>query len=248
MEQVQSNLSSKCLEVMLGSLLGDASLKRHEGYRNARFSFKHSVRQEEYFFWKVKSVKEVSSSKDWWYQGEKDPSGKKVKKIRYQSAALPALTDIYDRTTDKGGDLSFEKEWLKLLTPLSLAIWWMDDGSIITNGRKGVFCTDSFDYENQVVLSNYLKDQWKVDTKVGKVGQKHHRLYIYSPDNLKDLLRIIMPHVPVEVMLPKILLLYKDTSLQQRWISEVVSLTDFSLQKVQQALIEKKKRWKDFRE
>lgn len=248
MGQVQGNLSSKCLEVMLGSLLGDASLKRHEGYRNARFSFKHSVRQEEYFFWKVKLVKEVSSSKDWWYQEEEDPSGKKVKKIRYQSAALPALTDIYDRTTDKEGDLSFKKEWLKLLTPLSLAIWWMDDGSIIANGRKGVFCTDSFGYESQVVLSNYLKNQWKVDTKVGKAGQKHHRLYIYSPNNLKDLLRIIMPHIPVEVMLPKVLLLYKDTSLQQRWISEVVSLTDFSLQKVQQALREKKKRWKSFRE
>ena len=35
--------------IILGSLLGDGSLKIHSGYKNARFSFRHSYKQQEYF-------------------------------------------------------------------------------------------------------------------------------------------------------------------------------------------------------
>ena len=48
------------------------------------------------------------------------------------------------------------------MTPLSLAIWWLDDGSIIGNGRKGVLCTDGFDEESVHVLARYLEKVWGV--------------------------------------------------------------------------------------
>ncbi|PIR02174.1 MAG: hypothetical protein COV62_02125, partial [Candidatus Nealsonbacteria bacterium CG11_big_fil_rev_8_21_14_0_20_35_11] len=55
---IKSFLSKNCKEIILGSLLGDGSLRIHKSYKNARFSFRHSVNQKEYFFWKAGQLKE----------------------------------------------------------------------------------------------------------------------------------------------------------------------------------------------
>lgn len=45
-------LSDSTKAILLGLLLGDGSLKIHKGYKNARMSFRHSIKQKEYFEWK----------------------------------------------------------------------------------------------------------------------------------------------------------------------------------------------------
>ena len=44
-----SLLSCQTRSILLGSLLGDGSLKIHKGYQNARFSFRHTIKQQDYF-------------------------------------------------------------------------------------------------------------------------------------------------------------------------------------------------------
>jgi len=44
------------------------SIKIHPKYKNARFSFRHSIKQKDYFFWKMKQLEEISSKKCWWKQ------------------------------------------------------------------------------------------------------------------------------------------------------------------------------------
>lgn len=247
-------LSDRCREIILGSVLGDGSIAIHKPYRNARFSFRHSVSQEEYFFWKVKELEEISSHKMVWEQGKNGKDGWGGKKLRYQSGALESLTEINELVTKKGKK-SVRRKWLNQLTPLSLAVWWMDDGSLISNSRKGVFCTDDFSYEEVKILRRYLKVAWNIETQIGKTekssGGRHreyYRLYIRSTKELKSFLRSIIPHIPVEEMIPKILLLYKDSQLQQRWISEVVELSKFSRSTVEKYMEIKKSKWKNFRE
>lgn len=128
---IKSFLSEQCKEVILGSLLGDGSLKIHPQYKNARFSFRHSIKQKEYFFWKLKQLKEISGEKCWWLQSNNELGGGK---LRYQSLALESLTSLYE-LTNKRQKFHIRRKWLNMLTPLSLAIWWLDDGSLITNGR-----------------------------------------------------------------------------------------------------------------
>lgn len=247
----QSFLSKRCKEVILGSLLGDGSLKIHPQYKNARFSFRHSIHQKEYFFWKLEQLKEISGEKCWWIQ--KDDKGFGGEKIRYQSLALEPLTEIY-RLTNESNRLRIRRKWLNMLSPLSLAVWWLDDGSLISNSRRGVLCTDPFSYEEQKILARYLLKVWGVKTTIGKIVRKwkgkqieYYRLWIRSSEELQKLLRIILPHIKVTSMLPKILLMYKNIDLQQRWISEVVKATDFSREIVEKHLNEKKSRWKNFR-
>lgn len=237
--QIASSLPLRVKEIILGSLLGDGSLKVNKKYKNARFSFRHSEQNKEYFFWKVKELKEISSKNCWWK--EKD------KKYRYQSLALPALTEIFQLTHEKN-KLKIRRKWLNLLTPLSLFVWWMDDGSLIKNSRQGVLCTDSFDLKSQKILARYLYKVWKIKTKIGKSKRKYFRLFIRSTENLKKFLRIILPYLEVEKMLPKFLLIYKDPQLQQRWISEIAQLTNLKRKVIEHYLAQKKAKWKNFRE
>jgi len=248
---IKSFLSDQCKEVILGSLLGDGSLRIHKPYKNARFSFRHSILQKEYFDWKVKQLTEISSQNNVW---EQEADGFGGDKIRYQSLALELLTEIY-HFTHKSNYLSIKRKWLNLLTPLSLAIWWLDDGSIVGNGRKGVFCTDPFPLKEQKILARYLLKVWGINVKIGKIvrdrngiQKEYYRLWFRSTEELKKFLTIILPFVKVSSMLPKVLILYKDSQLQQRWISEVVQLTKFSTQQVEDYLKQKKNKWKNFRE
>lgn len=244
-------LSDQCKAIILGSLLGDGSLKIHKPYRNARFSFRHSVRQDEYFFWKVKALAEISSSHCYWRQAADGWS--KNEKLRYQSLALVLLTDLY-HLTHKNGVFSIQRRWLRMLTPLSLATWWLDDGSLIADSRQGVLCTDGFRPEELPTLKHYLDEVWGVKVGIGS-GSEHRelkkrylRLWLRSTESLERFLRIIIPHITVPSMLPKVLMLYKDTKLQQRWISEVCRLTNFSRDVVEHYVAEKRSKWAAFRE
>lgn len=247
------SLSDQSKAIILGSLLGDGSLKINERYQNARFSFRHSIHQADYFHWKVNALQEIAGESSVWVQ-KNDGGYSRSDKLRFQSRALPALTELY-RLTHKQKRLVIRRKWLNMMTPLSLAIWWFDDGSIITNGRRGVLCTDGFDRESVKILAQYLNTVWKIKTSLGAIGrkrdgkqEKYWRLWIRSSEELKKLLRIIIPYVPVVSVLPKVMMLYRDSQLQQRWISEVAKLSSFSETVVAKAVTAKKARWKAFRE
>lgn len=244
-----SSLSDQCREIILGAILGDGSLKIHTPYRNARFSFRHSTTQREYFLWKVERLKEISAEKCMWAQPGKDGWG--GDKLRYQSKALPVLTELYE-LTHKRGPFRIRRKWLNQLTPLSLCIWWLDDGSLL-NGKQGVFCTDGFLYEDLLIATRYFRKVWGVNPRIGRVAQvgarsNQYRLWLRSQEDLQKFLRIILPCMRIPSMLKKVVLLYKDPELQERWISEVAQHTGFECQLVDACVQEQKSKLKRFRE
>ena len=239
------SLSDHMIQIILGSLLGDGSLKIHAGYANARFSFRHSVKAAEYFHWKVEQLRAIASESCVFVQTD-DGGFSDKDKLRFQSRALPELTEIY-QLTHKQHHFRIRRKWLNQMSALSLAIWWLDDGSLISNTRKGVFCTDSFDQESVKRLAQYLQIEWNIQTHVAPVGRKRQgrqeqywRLWIRSTEELKKFLRIIIPHVLVKEMLYKVLILYHDPQLQQRWISEVSELSCFSIEQIS-VIVKKRK-------
>ncbi len=173
-----ANISLSCPEksVILGSLLGDGSLKIYPGYKNARFFFRHSEKQSAYFFYKVNLLSEIKSPGSvralYASRERQAPDGwSSLKKLRYQSRALPALSEIHN-VTHKKNKLQIRRKWLNHLTAHSLAIWWFDDGSIISGGRRGVLCTDGFSEAECLLLAKYLLVVWKVSARVGRVSKQ----------------------------------------------------------------------------
>lgn len=245
-----SSLSKPCREIILGSLFGDGSLKLHKNYKNARFSMRHSQKQKEYFLWKVRELNEISGGQCVWLQKGKDGWGKD--KLRYQSRALEELTKIYE-LTHPSGRFRIRRKWLNQLSPLSLCIWWLDDGSLVSDCRQGVLCTDRFSFKELIILVRYFRKVWHINFHIGRVAQhgrrsNQYRLWLRSSEELKKFLRIILPYLHVPSMLPKVLILYKDAQLQERWISEVCQLTGFGLKTVEACVSERKAKLAYYRE
>lgn len=244
-------LSDQARAVLLGALLGDGSLTKSKGYANVRFQMRHSEKQAEYFFWKASALKEIAAPISVFRQ-KGDGYGKN-EKLRFSSKALPILTELH-KLTYKNNKLQIRRKWLNQMTALSLAIWWCDDGSLISNSRKGVICTDGFNEKSVKILSQYLSSVWKIRNVVAPVRRKrdgredeYWRIWIRSTEELKKFLKIIVPYIPVEKMLSKVLLIYDDYQLQQRWISEVSQLSKFSQEIVKKQLELKKDKWKRYK-
>ena len=163
---------------------------------------------------------------------------------------MPSLTEIYNLTHKRvsGTKVRVTRKWLNQLSPLSLAIWWQDDGSLVSDSRQGVICTDSFSLEEVEIIHQYFKKVLKIETKIGQISnQDKYRIWIRSSEELKKFLRIIIPHIFAKSMLYKILLTYKDSQIQERWISEVEKLGNFSRADLEKALFDKKSKSKQFR-
>lgn len=245
-------LSDQARTIILGTILGDGSLKVQNKYSNANLQIRHSENQKEYLLWKAKTLQEIAGDKSISVQ---EPDGfSKNKKWRFYSKRLPALTELY-QLTHKRNKFVIRRKWLNQMTSLSLAVWWCDDGSLIGyGGRKGVLCTDGFDKLSVEKLSQYLNVVWHIRTVVapirreyGGTKKEYWRIWIRSQEELKKFLRIILPHIPVPSMLRKTILLYKDSQFQQRWISEVIQLSHFSQSVVLEEYEKKRAQWKGYR-
>lgn len=55
-QQEYTLLSCRTKAILLGSILGDGSLKIRKGCKNAAFQEKHSMKQKEYLMWKRNQI------------------------------------------------------------------------------------------------------------------------------------------------------------------------------------------------
>ncbi|PIP86688.1 hypothetical protein COV42_02500 [Candidatus Campbellbacteria bacterium CG11_big_fil_rev_8_21_14_0_20_44_21] len=244
-------LSDKAKQVILGSILGDGSLKIQIKNSNANLQIRHSEIQKDYLLWKAEMLKEIATDSS--ISVQKPDGYSKRNKWRFSSRRLPSLTELHHLTHEQN-KLCIKRTWLNQMTELALTVWWCDDGSLISyGGRKGVFCTDGFNEASVKILARYLKVVWKINTIVAHVSakkdgtkSKYWRIWIRSSEELKKFLRIILPHIPL-CMIQKTLLLYKDSQFQERWISEVIQLSGYSRSAVVAEYKKKKARWNAYR-
>ncbi len=248
MGRTTERVSGRVREVLLGTLLGDGAITKGKGYAHPRVVMRHSVKQQSYILWKSQELSSLASDRSIAKQGCDGRDGWGGEKLRFQSLTLSVLDEIYQLVMPHGKK-QVRRRWLNQLTPLSLVVWWCDDGSLVSNTRQGVLCTDGFSKKEVEIIKRYLHVVWGVDTKLGAVSDRpgQYRLYMYSKRSLEKWLRIMLPYIPVQEMLYKFLLLYRDESLQQRWISEVAAHSHFSRDEIVRTVANRKEKLKHFR-
>lgn len=222
-------LSERCKQVLLGGLLGDSSLTMQKGYRNARYQFRHSVKQEEYFLWKANIVKEVATKN---LQYTKPDGASKTGKVNFISRADESLTSIYDIVSPNRAMLiDTADNWLDYLTEEALLVWWLDDGSLQNKRKKGVLCCEGFPLETIELLKEYFERKWGIvcsvmnmkrtqgtNNSVRYTKSVYHRL-LFTTTELKKLFALIMPLLETPSLLYKFALEYRDPIHRERWIS-----------------------------
>jgi len=115
--------------VLLGKLLGDGYLDRATS-GSASIAFGHRVADAEYIDWTLRALGDLASSTI-----EKAVSGYGSQMVRSRSVFAPTIAaEFGDFISSAGRHIP---SWVaEDLDPLSLAFWYMDDGSLGDDGRQ----------------------------------------------------------------------------------------------------------------
>ena len=152
-------------QILDGMLLGDAHLERQRGAQLARLKIEHSVAQSAYVAWKF------AEWRDW----VRTPPRERARRNRIGTVSMnigfSTLSHIEFEEVREKFYVDRRKvvpEDLKL-TPLAMAVWFMDDGSRKSNQCRGVYLnTQSFTTLEVDLLRSVIRRDFGVDTR------RHH--------------------------------------------------------------------------
>lgn len=154
--------NESAMEILTGTLLGDAYLgKTGKGYR---IELKHAVSQQEWLAWKAKRL---SSAFDFSFDYITDTRGfKGLPQVRAVSRLHPELDDVYFEWYEDDGKKYISLSSMLTITPLALAVWIMDDGTL--NKKRYTIYSQSFTRDENDYLCEYLNDTFGLHARTRK--------------------------------------------------------------------------------
>ncbi len=183
MDNTAGSLSQIQNSVIIGSLLGDGYLRIVPGRQNAFLEVNHSFTQKEYVDWKYSILKDITVSA---------PKKRVIDNIRiayrFYTRQHPEITQLFKL---------FYKNGVKIIpndihiTPLSLAVWFMDDGSRCRTSDV-YLNTQQFDYEDQMKLIGILKE-FNLEARLNK--DKTYTRIRFMKSSLPEFRRLISPYI-----------------------------------------------------
>jgi hypothetical protein len=175
----KQHLTERQKAIVLGTLLGDGCLIK-SGNENStlyRLSWTHGEPQKEYIEWKHQEMKPFTMHEPMKYIRKNDNGF-------LRKDGLPHIT--YHLFTIGHNDLSYIKgllyrgkkkfvtrRYLNLLTPLSLAVWYMDDGSYGKRNHGMMLCTHSMTLSEHRAMKAYFWQRWNIDCKISDVNKEY---------------------------------------------------------------------------
>jgi LAGLIDADG DNA endonuclease family len=133
---------------------------------NALLEINHCLEQQAYVDWKYQHLADMVKTPPKARAG----NGARVA-YRFTTLSLPQLTPYY-RAFYRGGDKVVPDVWLE---PMSLAVWFMDDGC--KSYRALYLNTQQFSADDQLRLVGMLKKQWGIDATLNR-DKHYYRLRI----------------------------------------------------------------------
>jgi len=194
-------LNLKQRRLIIGSLLGDGTMRLGKGATNANFKVEHGLAQKEYVEWKYQILKPfVFTEPKISYRYDKN--GRRYEKSWwFRTIRHPFLTEIYRKFYKGNGNRNGRKiitlEIKKEITPLVLAVWIMDDGSFSTHRID--ISTYSFSLPEIKILQKCLRDCFDIKANYYRDRDKGYRMY-FNQEATKKLIKIIRPYVIPSMM------------------------------------------------
>ena len=159
--------------ILVGSLLGDGTLRRQGNRLNALFEVNHTFKHRSYVDWKCQHFQEYVLSPP------KARLGKGTRiAYRFTTRSLSQFTDYHNWFYGNG------KKYIPLditLDPLSLAVWFMDDGA---RCRSAYYLnTQQFSLPEQLFLQELLYKSFGLKSALNR--DKHYfRLRISTSSSI----------------------------------------------------------------
>jgi ubiquinol-cytochrome c reductase cytochrome b subunit len=187
--------SYSILCAIFGSLLGDAYAEQRSGSTRICFQQESSNMEHLMALWKLFNDGGYCSDDKPEITTRVAEDGRTRFVIRFKTFSYISFNWIHEAFYSSGIK-TVPSIVADYLSPLALAIWIMDDGT--WQGYSVRIATNSFSYDNIVLLCNVLKDKYGITAtpiKVGfgKDGSQHYNLYIHA-ESLSTLRELVKPH------------------------------------------------------
>lgn len=178
--------------VLVGMILGDAYLQK-TGKLNARLRLEQSSKQKEYLEWKVSLLKNYFQSKIQVVIRTNTLWSKTYEYVRIQStssADLGKLQRVFYKDSKK---IIPENISTLLKHPLSLAIWFMDDGYYYLRDKMAYLYIPNFDEESTQHLLLACKSNFALQPIYKQ--KKKGSVLIFNVSETRKLMKLISPYI-----------------------------------------------------
>lgn len=169
-------------EILVGILLGDASLRTDTGGHRYRLQVSQSEQHREYVFHLYDVFKNLTTSPPVQYSfSDTRNRNKTYVRWTFSTTQQQCFRFYGHQFYTKEGKKRCPRFIERLLKPRSIAYWYMDDGAQKWKGRsKGVrLCTDNFSHAECGWLSDALQKRYGLQASLQKKGGSY-RIYISS--------------------------------------------------------------------
>jgi len=204
--RLQSLFSSHQFDVIIGSLLGDGRLEcRSIGLRQpitARLRIQHSERQRDYVFWKYKQLKSLISQKPRRIKAGYDSKRNKTHFSWYFHTRTIKELGMIQKLFYHDNKKILPRNIFKMLTPRSMAIWFMDDGS--DTKLSYTLNTHCFSLEEQKQISEFFRSRYSINAKIIKDREKYKiAIGRHEYDKLNRIIKsFIIPSMNYKIVTP----------------------------------------------
>jgi hypothetical protein len=181
---------------VIGTILGDGCLERNG--RNTRLKIDHSWDQEAFVRWKFRELQELDPSEPRLVVRE-DPRTRQIhRNLRFSTRTTPLLNSYHSFFYPEEGMKLIPPHILDtLISPLSLAVWYMDDGGRRSDCRSGYLNTNAYTPDDVEILKSCLDVRFGISTRTHFAAGKP-RIYIPS-GQFAGFCELVRPHVIPEM-------------------------------------------------
>lgn len=181
------SLSEIQKDVLIGTVLGDGSLKISHSGKSARLQICHSLSAKEYVFWKWQIFRNWVFSESKYYKVNNS--------LIFRTISHPELFEYMKLFY--GHRLKVIPKNISdiLKSNLSLAVWFMDDGNGYLRSDAFRISTYGFGLEGNLLLQNCLSKNFDLNVSI-KRDSKGYQLYIPTRDgSALKFRKIIEPYI-----------------------------------------------------
>lgn len=184
------NLLDQQKAIIVGKVLGDGCLEKNG--LHVRLKIEQADKQKDYVFWLYQEMQPfVGRSPLAVFHSGIDRQ--EIKRWRFATLSLE-IFDFYQALFYQNHKKIIPNQIISFLKdPLTLAIWYMDDGYLRTDHSGAYLCTSSFTIAEHQLLQTALKINFSIETNI-HFARGYARLHIPSRSKLR-FMEIIRPYV-----------------------------------------------------
>ena len=177
--------------IIVGNLLGDGHLETQTKGKTYRLKIEHSISQKAYVDWQYQKLANLVGTPP--RVNLKSLTGKVSQNYKFDTLSSSSLR-FFGQSFYRDGKKKVPLVIKKLLTPLALAVWFMDDGSIKSNHHRALILnTQCFSQVDLRKLQDALFEKFGIETVLRK-QQEGKQIYSLS-HALQKFIEIISPYL-----------------------------------------------------